>query len=94
MGDLPKEIEGGAIIRFANGHPTGEFIPRGEICGLPIGIAGVMVDNAMTLIPNPPRSGSVMREYFDLAMKDALAHGLTSIHDAMSSPEMISFFKK
>ena len=53
-----------------------------------------MVDNAMDLIPNPPRSEAVMHEYFDLTMKHGLAHGLTSIHDAMATPEMISFFKK
>ncbi|KAF7971972.1 hypothetical protein HWV62_19371 [Athelia sp. TMB] len=55
---------------------------------------GIMVDNAMDLIPNPPRSEAVMHEYFDLTMKHGLAHGLTSIHDAMATPEMISFFKK
>ena len=53
-----------------------------------------MVDNAMLLIPKPPRSESQMQEYFDLAMKDALAYGLTSIHDADASPEMIHFIKK
>lgn len=53
-----------------------------------------MVDNAMDLIPKPPRSEAIMHEYFDLTMKDGLAYGLTSIHDAMSTPEMISFFKK
>jgi hypothetical protein len=55
---------------------------------------GVMVDNAMNLIPRPSLSESRAREYFDLTMKDALAHGLTSIHDADSSPEAISLFRK
>jgi predicted amidohydrolase YtcJ len=53
-----------------------------------------MVDNAMSLIPKPPLSEQRAREYFDLTMKDALAHGLTSIHDADSLPEAISLFKK
>lgn len=53
-----------------------------------------MVDNAMELIPRPAQSERQMKDYFDLTMKDALAHGLTSIHDADSSPEKIEFFKK
>ncbi|KIM90063.1 hypothetical protein PILCRDRAFT_2295 [Piloderma croceum F 1598] len=77
MGELPDEVEGGSIVRYANGKPT-----------------GVMVDNAISLIPRPPLSESRAREYFDLTMKDALAHGLTSIHDADSSPEALSLFKK
>jgi len=35
-----------------------------------------------------------MLEFFRATMKDALAHGLTSIHDAASEPEAIAFFKK
>lgn len=25
MGDLPDKVEGGDIVRYANGNPTGEF---------------------------------------------------------------------
>jgi len=77
MGELPTDVDGGIIVRDADGKPT-----------------GIMVDNAMTLIPKPPWSDRQMKEYFDLTMKDALAHGLTSIHDADSSPRVISFFKR
>jgi predicted amidohydrolase YtcJ len=55
---------------------------------------GIMVDNAMDLIPKPPMSEESARDYFDVAMEDALAHGLTSIHDADSRPEAVSLFKK
>ncbi|KII83661.1 hypothetical protein PLICRDRAFT_180263 [Plicaturopsis crispa FD-325 SS-3] len=55
---------------------------------------GLFVDNAMQLIPKPAWSEAQMREYFDLAMRDAVKHGLTSIHDAGSSPEGIHFIKK
>jgi hypothetical protein len=48
----------------------------------------------MILIPRPPLSERRAREYFDVTMKDALAHGLTSIHDADSQPEAIYLFKK
>jgi predicted amidohydrolase YtcJ len=54
---------------------------------------GIFVDNAMSLIPRQPMSESQMLEYFNIAMKDALEHGLTSIHDASTPPEVIKFFK-
>jgi hypothetical protein len=57
-------------------------------------LSGVFVDNAMTLIHEPPWTEQQINEYFDKAMKDALAHGLTSIHDADTSPQMISYYKR
>ncbi|KAG6911050.1 hypothetical protein DXG01_004564 [Tephrocybe rancida] len=55
---------------------------------------GIFVDNAMALIPIPEWTEERTNQFFETTMKDALAHGLTSIHDAMSSPEQISFFRK
>ncbi|KAL0952329.1 hypothetical protein HGRIS_006609 [Hohenbuehelia grisea] len=55
---------------------------------------GVFVDNAMALIPIPAWSEEQMSMYFDTAMRDALAHGLTSIHDAMATPNIIDFIKR
>ncbi|PFH49981.1 hypothetical protein AMATHDRAFT_75863 [Amanita thiersii Skay4041] len=55
---------------------------------------GVFLDNAMDLVPNPPWTEEQMSSYFETTMKEALSSGLTSIHDAMSRPEMIHFFKK
>ncbi|EIW76728.1 hypothetical protein CONPUDRAFT_139452 [Coniophora puteana RWD-64-598 SS2] len=77
LGDLPKEVDGGVIIRDTGGKPTGIF-----------------VDNAMELIKVPPWTQTQMLEYFDKAVKDAHAHGLTSIHDAMSTLDNIVFFKE
>jgi len=77
LGDLPKEVDGGAIIRDVEGKPTGIF-----------------VDNAMELIKVPSWTQTQMLEYFAKAVKDAHAYGLTSIHDAMSTPENIAFFKE
>ncbi|EIN05898.1 hypothetical protein PUNSTDRAFT_145781 [Punctularia strigosozonata HHB-11173 SS5] len=53
---------------------------------------GVFLDNAMGLIPIPSSSPSELHEYAERTYKDALAVGLTSIHDAMSSPDRIAFF--
>jgi len=33
-------------------------------------------------------------EYFNTAMGDALSFGLTSIHDAFTSPDEVEFFKE
>ncbi|THU97871.1 hypothetical protein K435DRAFT_777773 [Dendrothele bispora CBS 962.96] len=55
---------------------------------------GVFLDNAISLIPIPAWTENQMAEFFDTTMKQALSYGLTSIHDADSSPAMISFFKK
>ncbi|KIJ60432.1 hypothetical protein HYDPIDRAFT_189993 [Hydnomerulius pinastri MD-312] len=77
MGELPKEVDGGAIIRDASGTPTGVFI-----------------DNAMALIPIPPPTKAQLLEYFDRAVRDAHAVGLTSIHDAATEPHMIEFYQQ
>jgi predicted amidohydrolase YtcJ len=55
--------------------------------------AGVFLDDAMDLVPKPPWSQMQMEEYFQTTMKDAVRHGLTSIHDAAVSPDAIEFFK-
>lgn len=57
-------------------------------------MAGVLIDKAMLLIPKPPLSEKQKQEYFDVAIRNALAHGLTSVHDAKASPEMIDFFRR
>ncbi|KAJ3711845.1 amidohydrolase family-domain-containing protein [Lentinula guzmanii] len=54
---------------------------------------GVFLDNAMSLIPAPEWTDEQMAVFFDTTMKVALSYGLTSIHDAGSSPMMIQFMK-
>lgn len=48
----------------------------------------------MSLIPTPAWTEDRMTQFFDTAMNAALSHGLTSIHDALSLPRHIAFFKK
>ncbi|KAG1744674.1 amidohydrolase family-domain-containing protein [Suillus paluster] len=55
---------------------------------------GLFIDNAMELIPSQPFNEARAMEYFTRATTDALAVGLTSVHDAMSVPEEIQFYKK
>jgi hypothetical protein len=77
MGNLPKTIDGGEIIRYASGAPTGVF-----------------VDNAQDLIPAPGWSEKQRRKFFETAMRDALSHGLTSIHDADARLDHIDTFRR
>ena len=58
------------------------------------GGAGVLVDSAMALIPVPPPSEAQMTEQLARAVRDALAVGLTSVHDAAVNGRMLSVFKK
>ena len=90
MGNLPDQVEGGLIIRDINGHPTGKC--RALRSNLILYCTGVFVDNAMELIPNPPWSADRVSNFFETTMKDALMHGLTSIHDADATS--IDFFKR
>ncbi|KAF8966893.1 amidohydrolase family-domain-containing protein [Flammula alnicola] len=55
---------------------------------------GVFVDNAMSLIPIAPWSDTQISEFFDTTMKEALSYGLTSIHDADTKVDHITFFQK
>jgi len=47
----------------------------------------------MNLIDQPAPTEAETLENFNVAMRDALRVGLTSIHDAWSSPSDIAFFK-
>ncbi|KAG8908920.1 hypothetical protein FRB99_000023 [Tulasnella sp. 403] len=79
LGDLPGHVEGGAIVRDKHGNATGIF-----------------VDNAMNLIvaKQPPWTDDQRLQYFRITARDALAHGLTSIHDAYSTLADVKFFKR
>ncbi|KAI8972610.1 amidohydrolase family-domain-containing protein [Trametes punicea] len=77
-GTLPDSVPGGEIIRDST---TGEP-------------TGIFVDAAMSLVPIPKWSTSQMREYADRTMKDALAVGLTSIHDAATSLAEFELFQR
>ncbi|KAI6120257.1 amidohydrolase family-domain-containing protein [Pisolithus croceorrhizus] len=55
---------------------------------------GIFVDNAMSLIPVPPPSKADMLRYFDRTVSDALAVGLTSIHDAATEPDAVEFYRQ
>ena len=48
----------------------------------------------MELIPIPPWLPDRMSDFFDITMKDALMHGLTSIHDADAYDASTAFYKR
>ncbi|KZT68098.1 hypothetical protein DAEQUDRAFT_790892 [Daedalea quercina L-15889] len=82
------------------GLPGGRWPEPGEVEGGEIGKdekgepTGILVDSAMTLIPVPPPSEAQMTEQLERAIKDALAVGLTSVHDAAVNGRMLDVFKR
>ncbi|KAF8520380.1 amidohydrolase family-domain-containing protein [Hysterangium stoloniferum] len=77
-GSFPETVQGGVIIRDSHDRPTGR----------------ILLDKAMNLIHPPPWSYNHMMEYFTATVQDALSHGLTSLHDAGSTPLAAEFFQK
>ncbi|KAK7692795.1 hypothetical protein QCA50_004428 [Cerrena zonata] len=59
--------------------------------GKPIGI---FLDSAQDLIKVPEPSHDVLEKRFALAVRDAHASGLTSIHDAGFNPRSLAFYRK
>ncbi|KAJ7729505.1 amidohydrolase family-domain-containing protein [Mycena maculata] len=54
---------------------------------------GILVDNAMSLIPQPPWAPEQYVDFFNTAVAEALKFGLTSVHDASTNPDAVTFFK-
>ncbi|CAE6496675.1 unnamed protein product [Rhizoctonia solani] len=79
LGPLPDKVDGGEIIRDADGNPTGIFL-----------------DNAMMLVDGakPQWTDAQRLRFFRRTVKDALAVGLTTIHDAATYVPDIEFFKR
>ncbi|KAF4617162.1 hypothetical protein D9613_005991 [Agrocybe pediades] len=54
---------------------------------------GIFVDNAMDLLPIPQWTENQMSKFFNMTITEALSVGLTSIHDADTSPARIQFYR-
>ncbi|KAF9561313.1 hypothetical protein CPC08DRAFT_735580 [Agrocybe pediades] len=54
---------------------------------------GIFVDNAMDLLPIPQWTENQMSKFFNMTITEALSVGLTSIHDADTSPARIEFYR-
>ncbi|KAF9809090.1 hypothetical protein IEO21_07588 [Rhodonia placenta] len=76
-------------------EPMPEDVPGGVIMrddsGNP---TGVFLDNAQDLVVLPEPSHETLDRRFAATVKDALALGLTSIHDAGFNPRSLEFFQK
>ncbi|KAI0688514.1 amidohydrolase family-domain-containing protein [Cytidiella melzeri] len=74
--------------------PSDDEVNGGEIIRNSAGDpTGVFVDNAMALVNAPAWSYEQKASYLELATQDALSYGLTSVHDAASTPDIIEVFK-
>lgn len=83
------------LTRVAQGGTLPSKVDGGDIIRDSKGTeTGVLIDNAMSLVPVPAWTEAQTEEYYQRAMHDALAVGLTSIHDADTEPQFIKFFKR
>ncbi len=86
VGDDTADPDGGTIVRDANGKATGLLRETAQRL---LDDAVADYESRMT----PDEADQVMRERVFLAGQEALAHGVTSFHDAGASFETIDFFK-
>lgn len=82
-----KDPAGGRILRDANGNPCGVFM---EAAQAPIKNA-LQADEARR---TPAEIEANMRKQVELAARDALSKGLTTVCDAGSPPQVIVLMKK
>lgn len=73
-----SELEGGEILRDANGNPTGLFNE----------------DPAMSLISKHIKGDENPERALTLALEECAANGITSFHDAGATRESIALFRK
>ncbi|KAJ7478902.1 amidohydrolase family-domain-containing protein [Mycena latifolia] len=75
--------------------PLPDAVEGGVILTDEMGAAtGVLLDNAQELLKTPPLTEMDLTERFKVAMNDALAFGLTSVHDAGLDPISLEFFMR
>ncbi|KAF7367692.1 Amidohydro-3 domain-containing protein [Mycena sanguinolenta] len=55
---------------------------------------GMLLDNAQELLDIPPLTEHDLMQRFTTAVTDALAYGLTSVHDANLNPALLAFFSR
>lgn len=81
IGDIPElDPEGGHVVRDQLGRPTGVFLDNAiKVYVLPV---------------LPPVTDAQRAEELEVCQRDALALGLTGIHDAGLLPEEIAFFRR
>ncbi|KAJ3502166.1 hypothetical protein NLJ89_g9011 [Agrocybe chaxingu] len=55
---------------------------------------GVFIDSAQDLISRPPPTNEELSRRFEITVRNALAVGLTSLHDAGFKPDSLAFFRR
>ncbi|TFK54024.1 hypothetical protein OE88DRAFT_1654482 [Heliocybe sulcata] len=82
-----------AVIRSM--EPLPDSVEGGVIVRDSSGKAtGVLLDNAQELVQKPALTDKDLLRRFRYVVQDALANGLTSIHDAGFSPVSLAFFQR
>jgi predicted amidohydrolase YtcJ len=86
VGNDTADPDGGTIVRDANGKATGLLRETAQR------LLNEAVDDFESL-QTPEEIDQIMRQRVFLAGQEAVAHGVTSFHDAGASFETIDFFK-
>ena len=96
MEPLPEEVEGGVIVRDADGNPTGALLRQRPSFVLLTArrCSGVFLDNAQDLVIRPEPTYKQLQKRFASTVKDAHSLGLTSVHDAGFNPVSLEFFRR
>lgn len=90
---FPQEVDGGVIVRNDTGYPTGWCYSFLECCVTHL-LSGMLIDNAQDLVKQPKLTEDDLVQRFRITVSHALAHGLTSIHDAGLDPTSLAFFTR
>lgn len=91
---FPDVAEGGVIVRDDSGNPNGPALFLFDFTWLMVAAIGMFLDNAQDIIFQPELTDDDLMRRFSIAVKDVVAVGLTSIHDAGLNPMSLKFFAK
>jgi predicted amidohydrolase YtcJ len=90
----PDSYPGGTIVKNSQGQANGcLFVLLCIDCDTELAL-GVFLDNAQALIRRQQWTRKDMQTRFDITVRDALANGLTSVHDMMLWPPWADFFQR
>jgi predicted amidohydrolase YtcJ len=85
------------VVKSSEIHPASQQVDcilSSHDTELTNNFTGVFVDNAMAIVRAPAWSFEKRASYLELATQDALKYGLTSVHDAASTSDIIEVFQR
>lgn len=92
-----KAMEVAGVTNISKEGPTIETVEGGEIIKDALGnLTGIFNENAMSIIRQhiPVRTPENNLRAVQMAMEECLVHGITSLHDAGATSDIIGMYKK